>query len=249
MQVGFNNSNFLNDINQKKNEQTKAINNLSSGEKDKVEDPAMAMIARMMMSDIMGDSQGLQNAHSASAMMKIADSALTQASEMATHLQELSVASNNAALGSQQQNALQSEFNATVESINMTFSSATFNGKSMFGESMSFSFNSSEMSISLSDMNTDGLSLNSMDSIEQFTKNIQDSLSNVGSTQNSINSEIENLLESITQKSFARSQMADADIAEEVTKFQSNQLQIDASLIAQSHQKEISAQRVNALLN
>jgi flagellin len=234
---------------QKKNEQAKSLDKLSSGEEKKIEDPAMAMLARAMMTDILGDVQGLKNANSASAMMQIADGALSQASKMSAHLQELSVASNSAALSSSEQSALKAEFSATVESINMSFSSATFNGKQLFGESMSFSFNATEISVSLSEMNTRGLSIDSQESIEDFVKQIQENASNVGSAQNSIKSVIENLTEAMTQKSAARSQMSDADMAETMTKYQNNEIQLEASLMVHAYKKDISAQRVAALLN
>lgn len=43
MQIGFN-TNVLNNIAQKKDEQTKALNEMSTGEKDKISDAALSMI-------------------------------------------------------------------------------------------------------------------------------------------------------------------------------------------------------------
>ena len=117
------------------------------------------MIASAMMSDILTDTQGVKNANSASAMMQIADGALSQVSEMGSKLQELSVASNNAGLSSSDRSALTAEFNATVKSINSSISSASFNGQELFGKDMTFLLGSSEISINLESINSSALDL------------------------------------------------------------------------------------------
>jgi len=248
MQVGFNNQTMINNINQKKDAQTDSIKKLSSAEEDKSVDPAIAIIAQAMMSDILSDTQGVKNANSASAMMQIADGALSQASDMSSKLQELSVASNNAALSSSEQHALKAEFTKTVESINSTISNASFNGKGLFGQDMTFSLGSSEISISLQDINSSKLDINSQDSIKDFTKQLNNVMSNVGSTQNAIRSSADNLMNSITQKSAARSQMSDVDMAEEISKYKDNDVKLEASISAQVNYNNLSAQRVATLL-
>ncbi|NOQ30785.1 MAG: hypothetical protein GQ570_06650 [Helicobacteraceae bacterium] len=248
MEIGSSNSNTLININQKKNEQEDLLKELSSGKKDPIDDPAIAMIASAMMSDIMTDTQGLQNANTAISMMQIADGAITQVSEMSTKLQELSVASGNAGLSSSEQDALSAEFSATVETINSTISNASFNGKALFGENIVFSLGSSEVSIALEDMNSEGLSIDSRDSIDDFVKQIQSAMSNIGSTSNSLQSSANNIMESITQKSAAKSQMSDTDMAEIMAKYQQNDIMLEAGMIAQAHQNNISFDRVTALL-
>lgn len=248
MQIGFN-TNVLNNIAQKKDEQTKALNEMSTGEKDKISDAALSMIAGALMSDISTDMQGVKNINMAGSMMQIADGALTQASKMGSHLQELSVASNNAALNSDQQSALRAEFSSTMQSIEASFSSATFNGKSVFGGEMSFSFGRSEASVTLSNISTDDVSIDSQDSIDKFVKQIQQNSSEVGSFQNNLRSTLDNMMSGITQKSAAKSGMSDTDIADAAMKYQQNDVMLEASMIAFAHQKELSAQRVSALLD
>lgn len=248
MKIGLNNPTMLNNINQKKDAQADSIKKLSSGEEDKAIDPGIAMIASAMMSEILTDTQGLKNANSASAMMQIADGALSQVSEMSSKLQELSVASNNAGLSSSDQNALKAEFSKTVESMNSTINNTSFNGKPLFGKDMTFSLGSSEISISLQDINSSKLDINSQDSIDDFVKQINSAMSDVGSTQNAIRSSADNLMESMIQKSSARSQISDADMAEVMMKHKSNETKLEASLLSQSHQQTLSAQRVATLL-
>ncbi len=248
MQVGFSNQTMLNNINQKKEAQENSIKKLSSGEEDKTVDPAIAMIASAMMSDILTDTQGVKNANSASAMMQIADGTLSQVSEMGSKLQELSVASNNAALSSSDRSALTAEFNATVKSMDSAISSASFNGQELFGKDMTFSLGSSEISINLESINSSELDISSQDSIDDFMKQVHSAMSNVGSTQNAIQSSADNLTNQMVQKSAAKSQMSDADMAEAIMQYEQNNTKLEASLLVQVHQNDISAQRVADLL-
>ncbi|MEO1953440.1 MAG: hypothetical protein ABGW74_01905 [Campylobacterales bacterium] len=230
MQVGLNNSTMLNNINQNKEAQNSSANKLSKTKEEETVDPAIAMIANAMMSDIVTDSEGVKNANTASAMMQIADGALSQVSDQSVKLQELSVASNNGALNASDRSALQAEFDATVKSMDMTISSATFNGKELFGQDMSFSLGSSDISINLQDINTSTLDINSQDSIKEFTKQINSVRSDVGSTQKSIQDSAENLLNSMTQKSASANQI------------------LDSSDLAQAHKNNLSSQKVATLL-
>jgi flagellin len=238
----------LHNINQNKEAQANSIKKLSSGEEEKAIDPGIAMIASAMMSDILTDTQGVKNANSASAMMQIADGALSQVSEMGSKLQELSVASNNAGLSSSDRSALTAEFNATVKSINSSISSASFNGQELFGKDMTFSLGSSEISINLESINSSSLDITSQDSIKDFMKQVNSAISNVGSTQNAIQSSADNLTNQMVQKSAAKSQMSDADIGEVMMQFQQNNIKLEASMLAQAHQNDMSAQRVAELL-
>ncbi len=230
MQVGLNNSTMLNNINQNKEAQNSSANKLSKTKKEETVDPAIAMIANAMMSDILTDSEGVKNANTASAMMQIADGALSQVSDQSVKLQELSVASNNGALNASDRSALQAEFDATVKSMDMTISSATFNDKELFGQDMSFSLGSSDISINLQDINTSTLDINSQDSIKEFTKQINSARNDVGSTQKSIQDSAENLLNSMTQKSASANQI------------------LDSSDLAQAHKNNLSSQKVVTLL-
>ena len=248
MQVGFNNQTMLNNINQNKEAQTNSIKKLSSGEEEKSIDPGIAMIASAMMSDILTDTQGVKNANIASAMMQIADGSLSQVSEMGSKLQELSVASNNAGLSSSDKSALTAEFNATVKSMDSAISSASFNGQELFGKDMTFSLGSSEISINLESINSSELDITSQDSIKDFMKQVNSAMSNIGSTQNAIQSSADNLTNQMVQKSDAKSQMSDADIGEVMMQFQQNNIKLDASILAQVHQNNMSAQRVAELL-
>ncbi len=249
MKVGFSNSNTLYNIQQKKADEANSLNKLSSTEKSGVENPALAMIANAMMSGMIEDVEGIKNANIASGMMEIAGGALSQVSDMSSKLQELSVASNNATLSSSDKKTLKTEFDATLKSIDSAISSATFNGKKLFGEEMTFSLGKSDISISLSDFNTKDISINSQESIKDFASLVNSVAGDIGSTQNSLESASDNLSKSMIQKSASRSQMSDVDIADALRGFEENEMKLNASLMAQAHRNDISAQRVAALLD
>jgi len=248
MQVGLNTQAGITNINKNKEAQTNSINKLASAKKEESVDPAIAMIAEAMMSGVIIDAQGVQNANIASGMMQIADGTLSQVGDMNSKLQELSVASNNAALSSSDKSILKTEFNSTIDSINSALSDTTFNGKQLFGQDMSFSIGGSDINISLQDINSSNLDINSQDSIDDFTKQINSAKSNIGSTQNAIQSSADNLTNQMIQKSDAKSQMSDVDIAKEISKYKDGSNKLNASELTQAHQNNISAQKVATLL-
>ena len=249
MQVnGSTTTSFIN-MNQHKRTMNEEMDKISSGIKPFAADPAMALIADAMMSDILMEGQGVMNANDAISMMQIADGALKNVSQMATHLNELSVASNNAALSSAQKNALSSEFNATVRAMNDTVSGATYNGKEILGNSLSFSLGTSgEVTANLGEINTASLDINSQDSIEKFMQSLQDIRSEVGATTNGLKSSVASLMTSMTQKSAARSGMQDTDVAQSATTMTNENIKLQAAMMAQVHQNNFSAQRALSLL-
>lgn len=235
-------------INQQKKGIDNDLNHISAAEKSTVDDPAMIMIAHAMMSDILTDGQGAMNANDAISMMQIVDSTLTNVSEMNTHLNELTVASNSAALNSSQKNMLTSEFNATVTAMNDAMSQTTFNAKPLFGQELSFSLGDGEISARVGELHTGMLNIDSQDSIENFARTLETLRTEVGSTSNALKSSVNVMLTEMTQKSAARSQMSDVDMAKAVSDFESNNIKLNMASLAQAHQNNFLATRVQNLL-
>ncbi|EOJ9181381.1 flagellin C, partial [Campylobacter jejuni] len=65
-------------------------------------------------------------------VLQIADASLTNISQSADRLNELSVKMNNAALSDSQKSMLRTEATRIQESINDSFNNATYNGKNVF---------------------------------------------------------------------------------------------------------------------
>ena len=74
-------------------------------------------------------------------------------------------------------------------------------------------------------------------------------MSEIGSAVNSADKSINYMMNSATQKMAASSQLSDTDMAEQIGSFEQNNIKLDISLIMQSHQNNISSQRVQTLLN
>ena len=249
MQVNTFNSSAMIGLNQHKKEIDSDLNKISSGKNLDAKESSIVMIAHAMMSGALVDSQGIMNANDSIGMMQIADGVLSNVSQMSTKLQDLSVASNNAALNTTQRDALNLEFNSTLDAIGSSIESASFNGKSIFGSNLSFSLGDSEISVSLDGINSSNMSIDSQESIENFTTSISQAMSEISSARNSADKSINSMMNSATQKMAASSQLSDTDMAKQIGSFEQNNIKLDISLIMQSHQKNISSQRMQALLN
>lgn len=249
MQVNTFNSSATISLNQHKKEIDGDLNKISSGKSSDIKDSSIVMIAHAMMSGALVDSQGIMNANDSIGMMQIADGVLSNVSQMSTKLQDLSVASNNAALNTTQRDALNLEFNSTLDAIGSSIESASFNGKSIFGSNLSFSLGDSEITVSLDGINSSNISIDSQESIENFTTSISQGMSEISSAVNLADKSINSMMNSATQKMAASSQLSDTDMAKQIGSFEQNNIKLDISLIMQSHQKNISSQRVQALIN
>jgi flagellin len=249
MQVNTFNSSATIGLNQHKKEIDSDFSKISSGKNSDAKESSIVMIAHAMMSGALVDSQGIMNANDSIGMMQIADGVLSNVSQMSTKLQDLSVASNNAALNTTQRDALNLEFNSILDAIDSSIESASFNGKSIFGSNLSFSLGDSEISVSLDGINSSNISIDSQESIEDFTTSISQAMSEISSAVNSADKSINSMMNSATQKMAASSQLSDTDMAKQIGSFEQNNIKLDISLIMQSHQKNISSQRMQALLN
>ena len=248
MQVNNTQSTSLNYINTHKKESEKELNKISSGRQISNMDPAMMQIAQALMSDATVMAQGIQNANENVAMLQIADGTLQNVSKMATDLEALNVRANSAALNSDQKAMLQSEFNAQVKAINDAMSQASYNGQSLFGKNFTTSLGSSEISVSIPELDTSKLELGNSDALKEFRDALNSAFSSIGSGMNAYESSINSLLTNRTNTLAAYSQMADTDIAQSVSNFQQENLLTQTSMFAQAQQNNIDQQRVMGLL-
>jgi flagellin len=248
MQVNGTNSNTLSYINQHKQSVEKSLQSIGTGKKEQIDDATLALINDAIGSNIGALSQGLQNANNAVAMMQIADGALQSLSSAANDLNTLSVASNNAALSSDQQKMLAKQADGIKNSMQSTVEGATFNGQKIFGSSMEFSLGNSSILANVGAVNISSLDINSPQGIQDFMKSLQDIQSSVGSTTNELGSSTNSILTQISSLSSAKSQMSDTDVADTVKNFQNQNLQLNASLMAQAHINTLNSAMISQLI-
>ena len=77
-------------------------------------------------------SQGVRNANDALGILQVADATLSNITDSAIRMNELSVALGNPALNSDQRAMIQSEASALTQSMQDATSQAVFNGKNVF---------------------------------------------------------------------------------------------------------------------
>lgn len=226
----------------------KTLEKIASAKQLSMEDSASQTIASMLQSDIGTMGQGLSNANDGIAMMQIADGTLSSLSGQTQTLNDLSVRYNNDSLNSDQKQMLQGEFSRTLESMQQSIDTSSYNGQPLFGNNYTFSLGNGSVTASLGDVSPKGLSIDNQSSISAYAQNLANTTNNVGSATNGFVSASNSLLANISATSAAKSQISDTDMAKEIQKFQQSNNRIDASQLAIVHQSEILRQSIGRLL-
>jgi len=226
------------------NKRDKILEKIATAAEVKIDDSALAAIASMMQNDISTFSQELMNTNDSISMMQITDGTLSSLSDQTQKLSDLSVRYNSASLNESQKQGLAGEFNRTLESMNQSIQSTSYNGQSLFNTTHTFG----SSSISLGDMSTSGLSIDNQEGISKYGQNISQTQSDVASVTNGLISTTQTLLGKISTASAARSQIADTDMAKAIQEFQQSTLKLDISQIASAHQNDVLRQNITQLL-
>jgi len=238
---------LINSYDHKKNAED-AISKIGSGKNKLLDDASLALIANAIGSEIRGLTQGVKNANDAIGMLQIADGVLSGLSQGADDLNVLALKASGPAVGVREQRIIQNEANGIAESLQHSIDNASFNGQSIFGRDLEFNLGSSSVSTSLASFDVNSFDIHSQEGIAEFVKSIEAAQIEVGSTTNKLVSSTNSILTTITNLSASKSQMSDADIAEQFLNFNQESTQLQASLIAQAHTSELSASRVAMLL-
>lgn len=225
-------------MNAESSKRDKTLEKIATAIELKLEDSASRTIASMMQNDISTFGQELMNTNDSISMMQIADGTLTSLSKQTQTLNDLSVRYNNAALNETQKQGLTQEFTKTVEAMDQSIQSSSYNGQSLFGSS----------SIGVGDMSTSGLSIDNQESISTYAQSVSQAQSDVGSATNGLISKSNTLLGQISATSAARSQIADTDMAKAIQEYQQSNLKLDVSQLALAHQNNVLRQNIAQLL-
>lgn len=210
-------------------------------------DPSGTMIADMLAMEASSLGQGVKNANDAVAYLQIADGALKGVSDGTMRLNELSVAYNNAALGTDAKNALLDEASKLKEGMGNMLDQASFNGKSVFGDA-SFYVGNGSISASITRPDVSSADITNQDSVLALQQNVSSTRANVGSTINQAYSSINVDMAAVVSQSAAASQISDTDMAQASTDFNSEYLKSNAALFAAAHSSQYLASQVSRLL-
>lgn len=249
MRVGDNTNTMksLNALDVQEREMKKKLEMIATGKQIAALDPSGNMIAELISSEANTLTQGVKNANDAIAYMQVADGALKGVSDGALRLNELSVAYNNAALGQDSKNAILAEAAKLKEGMGQMVDSASFGGKSVFGDA-SFFAGSGNISASINRPNIKNADITNQDSILELQKEVNSTRANIGSTINQAYSSIEVNLNTAVNQRAAASGISDTDMAASVTDFNAAYLKSNASLFAVSHSNQYLSNQVSSLL-
>ncbi|EAL8166667.1 flagellin C [Campylobacter coli] len=206
----------------------KALENIAAVRAISGIDSANLAIADSLRSQSSTIDQGIANAYDAIGVLQIADASLTNISQSADRLNELSVKMNNAALSDSQKSMLRTEATRIQESINDSFNNATYNGKNVF-QTMNFVVGSGIETTNLNPLTTSGLSIDNQDSITNFMDQLGALRSEIGSSINAITSNINASVQNSINTKAAENNLLNNDMAKNVNDFNSNYLKENAA--------------------
>ncbi|MBD3888759.1 flagellin [Campylobacter coli] len=206
----------------------KALENIAAVRAISGIDSANLAIADSLRSQSSTIDQGVANAYDAIGVLQIADASLTNISQSADRLNELSVKMNNAALSDSQKSMLRTEATRIQESINDSFNNATYNGKNVF-QTMNFVVGSGTETTNLNPLTTSGLSIDNQDSITNFMDQLGALRSEIGSSINVITSNINASVQNSINTKAAENNLLNNDMAKNVNDFNSNYLKENAA--------------------
>ena len=107
-----------------------------------------------------------ENASMSSAMLNTASSTLDQASELAMQAEEVAIRASSSAISEDERALLNDRYNGILENLDSLASSATFNGRSLFGESFSFFLGTEStdiVEVDIAELSTSALGLTGTD--------------------------------------------------------------------------------------
>jgi flagellin len=210
-------------------------------------DASNQMIMDGLRSEFDTLTAGIQNSNEFTGMMRIADNSLQNITQQTDQLSAMSVRYNNAALSSDDRAMLRRESQSIVESINQTLSTTTYNGKRiMGGDEMGVHTGSSLVRINLDSPNTSSLSIEDPESLKDFSKSVHRTLSDIGSTQNQLESSVN--VNTSKMLNAANMYSNTFDLPEQVVRLEKEKLLMQSSQFAQSMSTEVIQKQILGVL-
>ncbi|MBZ7934924.1 flagellin [Campylobacter sp. W0065] len=225
----------------------KALENIAAVRAISGVDSANLAIADSLRSQSSTIDQGIANAYDAIGVLQIADASLTNISQSADRLNELSVKMNNAALNDSQKNMLRTEATRIQDSINDSFNNATYNGKNVF-QTMKFVVGNGTETTNLNSLSTAGLSIDNQDSIANFMDQLGSLRSEIGSGINAITSNINSSVQNSINTKAAENNLLNNDMAKNINDFNTNYLKENAAaFVAAQSNMQLQSKIANLL--
>jgi flagellin len=219
------------------------------------DDAAGLGISERMRAQIRSFTVASRNAQDGVSLVQTAEGALQEVSNNLNRMRELAVQASNGTLTAADRTTLDTEFQALVTEIGRVSSQTTFNGVALLdGSTTSLSVqvgvNSGEsIALSLSDMTTTALSVNTLDvttdtnassaisAIDSAIDSVTTARGNLGASQNRLTSAIASILNTRENLSAAESRIRDVDVAIETADLTRNSIlqQAAVSVLSQAN--------------
>lgn len=242
-----------------------AIERLSSGLRinSAKDDAAGQAIANRMTSQVRGMAQAQRNANDGISLLQTQESGLGEINTNMQRIRELAVQARSDTNTAADRTSIQTEINERVEEISRTVETSKFNGTALLkvtttgtAESLSIQVGANTtaddvVSVSkfdgealvnvlegLADITDAATAKLAIDAVDAQVVIVDTARSEIGAKQNRFESTINNLANTITNLSAARSRIQDADYAAEVSNMTRGQIlqQAGQSVLAQANQ-------------
>ncbi len=237
---------------------SQAINRLSSGKRinTAADDAAGNAIATSQTASINALNQGIANANNAISMVQTANGALSSTIDNLQRIRQLAVEAGDGSLNSSALSDLQSEVNTRLGEIDRVASQTTFNGVHILSTAGAVNFQVGAFSgqyvsvdFGASTFNTTGLQVNglvistsaaaqaAMGSIDNALQQLNSFQATLGAKQNTLQATVTSTQTQSTNMDAARSQITDADFAQETANLSKAQVlqQAGISVLAQAN--------------
>lgn len=211
-----------------------SLNSLATGSQiNSAADNASGMtIADQLSAQVRGMGQSIMNANDSIGMIQIADGAMSGVSENMDRIRELTLKASSPIMNSSNLASIQNEIDGLMESSNNILNQTSYNGMKLFGEDSPISSESS-LGTTVDITTVEGLA-QALESIDSMKSGINEVRSDLGSQQNKLASEINNMSVGQINTASAESQIRDVDFAQESANFSKENLMSQIGSFVQS---------------
>ena len=236
-----------------------AMEKLSSGKRINYasDDAAGQAIATRLTAEIQGMAVAARNAADGQSMLDTADAALQESQNLLLRMRELAVQAGNGTMNSDDQAALDKEFQALDDEVNRIASKTTWAGTKLLDASSSsgtFAFQagvlaSETIDVTIADMQSAALGIASLEvsdttkanaaitALDTAIKKVSTERANLGAFSNRLESTISNINQIGVNLAASRGRIEDADFAQETGNLAKNQIlqQAATAMLAQAN--------------
>ena len=269
-------SRLLNSITRNQSDLQNSVPKVASGKRliNASEDPAGLAISEKLRSDLAAFRQAIQNTESGTGVLNVAESGLSSISDLLIRGRELASQAAGGTIGNSGRQAINQEFQQIVAEIDRLSQSTEFNGQNLLNGDLAPAAPPVELQIGIGGTANDRISLNVIDATDSATLGIagldlstaagaqaalvpldaaQQTVLGTRSSAAALAGRLESVVAS-SQTSFveltaAQSQIADADLAQEISDLGNALLRLEVSIRALRIQNRESGDNVGRLLN